>query len=150
MTAFDLPEAGFVSADHVPQLGMSPESLIHAFYDARTRGDRAALRAQLADDVRWHDPYPPPHGGDLVGADRVLAEIVDAAAVITGGSTRLVLQQVFADGVLAVALVRWTATLGGRTMSGQEAAVYKVIGDRIVEAWFHPADPAASDAFFSA
>jgi ketosteroid isomerase-like protein len=129
---------------------MSPDVLIRAFYDARARGDRAAVRQMLALEVRWHDPYPPPHGGDLVGADAVLNDIVDAAAVITGGSTRLELHQVVADGVLAVALVRWSATLDGRTMAGQEAAVYKVVDDRIVEAWFHPADPAASDAFFTA
>ena len=129
---------------------MSPDNLIRAFYDARGRGDRAAVHRMLAPDVRWHDPYPPPHGGDLVGADAVLNDIVDAAAVITGGSTRLELQHVAADGALAVALVRWSATLDGRTMSGQEAAVYKVVDDRIVEAWFHPADPAASDAFFTA
>ena len=129
---------------------MSPDALIRAFYDARARGDRAAVRRMLAHDVRWHDPYPPPHGGDLVGADAVLNDIVDAASVITGGSTRLELHQVVADGVLAVALVRWSATLDGRTMSGQEAAVYKVVDERIVEAWFHPADPAASDAFFTA
>ena len=129
---------------------MSPAALIREFYDARARGDRAAVRRMLADDVRWHDPYPPPHGGDLSGADAVLHDIVDAAAVITGGSTRLELHDVMSDGVLAVALVRWTAALEGRTMSGQEAAVYKVLGGRIVEAWFHPADPAASNAFFTA
>jgi ketosteroid isomerase-like protein len=129
---------------------MSPDTLIRAFYDARARGDRAAVRQMLASDVRWHDPYPPPHGGDLVGADAVLHDVVDAAAVITGGSTRLELRQVIADGMLAVALVRWSATVDGRTMHGQEAAVYKVADDRIVEAWFHPADPAASDAFFTA
>ena len=129
---------------------MAPDSLIRAFYDARARGDRAAVRRMLAPEVRWHDPYPPPHGGDLVGADAVLHDVVDAASVITGGSTRLDLQQVVADGVLAVALVRWSATLDGRFMSGQEAAVYKVMDDQIVEAWFHPADAAASDAFFTA
>lgn len=103
----------------------------------------------LAADVRWHDPYPPPHGGDLVGADTVLGQIVDAAGAITGGTTRLELQGVMADGVLAVALVRWSATLQDRTMRGCEAAVYKVVDGRIVEAWFHPADPEASDAFFA-
>jgi ketosteroid isomerase-like protein len=129
---------------------MPPDVVIRAFYEARARGDRDAVRSLLADHVRWHDPYPPPHGGDLIGAHAVLHDIVDAAAVITGGSTRLELQEVMADGVLAVALVRWSATVEGRTMSGQEAAVYKVLDDRIVEAWFHPADPAASDAFFTA
>jgi ketosteroid isomerase-like protein len=128
---------------------MSPSDLVRAFYDARVRGDRVALRQMLADEVRWHDPYPPPHGGDLVGADTVLAEIVDAAGVLTQGSTRLVPHQVITDGTLAVALVRWSATMQDRTMEGLEAAVYKVIEGRIVEAWFHPADQSASDAFLT-
>jgi hypothetical protein len=34
-------------------------------------------------------------------------------------------------------------------MLGQEAAIYKVVDGRIVEAWFHPGDQAASDAFFA-
>jgi ketosteroid isomerase-like protein len=127
---------------------MSPADLVRAFYDARARGDRAAVRQLLADDVRWHDPYPPPHGGDLVGADSVIAEIVDAAGILTRGSTRLVPDQMIADGSLVVALVRWSATMRDRTMEGLEAAVYKVLDGRIVEAWFHPGDQAASDAFF--
>lgn len=128
---------------------MSAEAVIRSFYDARARGDRARLEQLLADQVRWHDPYPPPHGGDLVGRDAVLAEIVDAASRLTGGSTRLDLHASIADGVLVAALVRWSATMQGRTMQGQEAAVYKVVDNRIVEAWFHPADQAASDAFFA-
>ena len=128
---------------------MLPEVLIRAFYDARARGDRASLQRLLAEEVRWHDPYPPPHGGDLVGREAVLGEIVDAASALTEGSTRLVLHGLIADGGLVAALVRWSATMRGRTMQGQEAAVYKVADGRIVEAWFHPADQAASDAFFA-
>jgi ketosteroid isomerase-like protein len=128
---------------------MTPETLVRQFYDARAGGDRAAMCRILAEDVKWHDPYPPPHGGDLVGPDAVLGEIVDRAGALTGGSTRLALQGVLADGPLAVALVRWSATLAGRTMSGGEAAVYLVRDGRIAEAWFHPADAAASDAFFA-
>jgi ketosteroid isomerase-like protein len=128
---------------------MGPEVVVRAFYDARARGDRQALQHLLSDGVRWHDPYPPPHGGDLVGREAVLAEIVDAASVLTGNSTRLELHALIADGILATALVRWSATLQGRSMQGQEAAVYKVVAGRIVEAWFHPADQAASDAFFA-
>jgi ketosteroid isomerase-like protein len=129
---------------------MDPEAVIRAFYAAREQDDRAALERLLAEDVRWHDPYPPPHGGDLVGRDAVLGDIVDAAAKLTGNTTRLTLQAAIADGVLVTALVRWSAAMNGRSMQGQEAAVYKVAGGRIVEAWFHPADQAASDAFFSA
>jgi ketosteroid isomerase-like protein len=128
---------------------MDSESVVRAFYEARARGDRASLQRLLAEDVRWHDPYPPPHGGDLAGRESVLADIVDAAAALTGNSTRLDLHALIADGVLVTALVRWSATMHGRTMQGQEAAVYRVVDGRIVEAWFHPADQAASDAFFA-
>lgn len=127
---------------------MHSEAVVRAFYDARGRGDRASLVRLLADDVRWHDPYPPPHGGDLVGREAVLGDIVDAASTLTGNSTRLDLHALIADGVLVTALVRWSATMHGRSMQGQEAAIYKVMDGRIVEAWFHPADQAASDAFF--
>jgi ketosteroid isomerase-like protein len=44
--------------------------LIKAFYEARARGDRAAVLSMLDEAVAWHDPYPPPHGGDLLGAER--------------------------------------------------------------------------------
>jgi hypothetical protein len=34
------------------------------------------VRAILADDVRWHDPYPPPPGGDLVGTGALIANVI--------------------------------------------------------------------------
>lgn len=123
-------------------------ALIRAFYDARARGDGEAVRAMLAEDVSWHDPYPPPHGGDLVGADAVFGDIFEKAGELTGGTTRLRLRDVIADDKLALALVHWSSTYRGRTMEGTEAAVYRIREGRIVEAWFHPADQAASDEFF--
>jgi len=33
-------------------------------------------------------------------------------------------------------------------MEGKEAAVYRIRGSKIAEAWFHPADKAVSDKFF--
>jgi ketosteroid isomerase-like protein len=131
--------------------GVHPHAeLVRRFYDARARDDRATIRALVAPDVRWHDPYPPPHGGDLAGLETVLAQIVDAAGAITGGTTRLALHAVVADGALVVALVRWSATIAGRTSDGREAAVYRIEDGRIAEAWFHPEDPGAADAFFAA
>jgi uncharacterized protein len=124
--------------------------LVRAFYDARARDDRAAIRSLLAADVEWHDPYPPPHGGDLTGVDAVLRDVFDGAARLTGGTTRLWLEDVLANDVRAVALVGWASTYRGRTMEGRELALYTIRDGRIVEARFFPFDRAASDAFFAA
>jgi ketosteroid isomerase-like protein len=93
--------------------------LVGQLYAAHARDDRDTVRAILADDVRWHDPYPPPHGGDLAGAD-----------------------------THALAWVDWSARLRGERMAGTEGAVYRIADGRVVEAWFFPEDLAASDAFF--
>lgn len=122
--------------------------LVRRFYDARAGGDRETLREILAEDVSWHDPYPPPHGGDLVGAEAVFRDIFEKAGELTGGTTRLRLHGVIADDELAVAIVHWSSSYRGGVMEGVEAAVYRIRGGKIVEAWFHPADKAASDGFF--
>ena len=113
-------------------MGEHPNAqLVRAFYDARARGDRAAIRRILAPDIEWHDPYPPLHGGDLQGLETVLRDVFDGAAQLTGGSTRLWLEDVLANDRRAVAL-------------------YTIRDDQIVEARFFPFDRAASDAFFDA
>ena len=122
--------------------------LIRRLYAARARDDRDAVRAILAEDVRWHDPYPPPHGGDLVGADAVIADVIERAGELTNGSTRLSPRSVIASDTHALALVDWSTTLEGRQMSGTEGAVYRIVDGRVLEAWFFPQDPAASDVFF--
>ena len=123
-------------------------SLVRDFYAARERGDRDRLRAVLAQDIAWHDPYPPPHGGDLKGRDAVFRDIFDAAGQLTGGTTKLWLESVIATDRHAAALIGWSSTFRGRTMSGRELAVFQIDGGAIVEAWFYPEDPAAVLAFF--
>jgi ketosteroid isomerase-like protein len=124
-------------------------TLVRKLYEARARDDRTAIRALLAEDIAWHDPYPPPHGGDLVGVDAVFRDVFEKAGELTGGTTRFLLQDVIADDDLAVALVYWSSSYRGRTMAGKEVAIYRIREGKIVEAWFHPADKAASDAFFA-
>lgn len=123
--------------------------LLRKFYDARARDDRETIVAMLDEDVAWHDPYPPPHGGDLRGAEAVLSDIFDRAGKLTGGTTRMWLHDVLANDVHAVALVNWSSTYKGRTMEGREVAVYHVRDGKITEAWFYPEDKAASDEFFA-
>jgi ketosteroid isomerase-like protein len=123
--------------------------LARAFCDARAPGDRPAIRRILAADIEWHDPYPPPHGGDLKGLETILRDVFDGAATLTGGSTRLWLEDVLANERRAVAFVGWSFTYRGRTMEGREVALYTIHDGQIVEARFLPFDRAAS-AFFDA
>src|SRR6185436_10103439 len=97
-------------------------TLVRKFYDARARNDKEAVKEILAENVSWHDPYPPPHGGDLVGADAVFRDIFDKAAELTGGTTQLRLHGVIANDELAVAIVSWSSSYRGEVMEGTEAA----------------------------
>jgi quercetin dioxygenase-like cupin family protein/ketosteroid isomerase-like protein len=126
-----------------------PGRLIRDYYDARARADRAAVEAVLADDVAWHDPYPPPHGGDLEGRAAVLRDIFDAAAELTAGTGRFWLVDQVVIGMLAVALVGWAAEYRGRRIEARELAIYRVVDDRIAEAWFYPEEPEESWRFFA-
>lgn len=130
--------------------GLHPNvALIRQFYEARAAGDRATVRALLHPDLLWHDPYPPPHGGDLAGAEAVFRDVFDAAGELTGGTTVLKPHAILADDQHAVALVEWSSTYRGRTMASREVAVYHLSDGRITEAWFYPEDPAAATAFFA-
>ena len=123
-------------------------TLIREFYAARERGDCDRIGVLLAEDVAWHDPYPPPHGGDLKGRDAVFRDIFDAAGQLTGGTTRLWVEHVIATDRHAAALIGWSSTFRGKTMNGRELAVFHVDAGRITEAWFYPEDPDAVLAFF--
>lgn len=124
------------------------EELVRRFYEARARDDRDEIRRLVSSDVAWHDPYPPPHGGDLVGLDEVLAQIFDAAGQITGG-TRLRLHDVVANDRHAVALIEWSSAVPGKgSIEGREVALYHIGNGLITEAWFYPEEPERYADFF--
>jgi ketosteroid isomerase-like protein len=124
-------------------------ALVRRLYEARACDDRAAIRQIVAEDVAWHDPYPPPHGGDLCGLVAVFRDVFDRAGELTGGATRLALVDVLANDDRAVAIVDWSAAYRGLSMQGRELAHYEIRDGKIVEAWFYPWDKAAADAFFA-
>jgi ketosteroid isomerase-like protein len=122
------------------------EALVRRWYDARARGDLAEVRELLASDLRWHDPYPEPYGGDLVGADAVIDQVFGAAQE-TGATFRL--HDVMASDEHAVALVEWSATVAGETIDGREVAVFHVRDGKVAEVWFYPEEPQRYAEFFS-
>ena len=106
------------------------------------------VRAILHEDVVWHDPYPPPHGGDLRGREAVFRDVFDRAAVLTGGTTRLWVEEAMATDRNGVALVGWSSTYRGRTMKSRELALFRIEEGTIREAWFYPEAPEAAREFF--
>ena len=107
------------------------------------------MAALLADRVAWHDPYPPPHGGDLIGRAAVLRDVFDAAGELTAGSSKFWLVDQLSLGDLVAALVGWSSTYRGEEIETRELAVYRVERDTIAEAWFYPEEPVRSWRFFA-
>lgn len=124
------------------------EALVRTFYESRKLNDRKTAWNLLAQDIRWHDPYPPPFGGDFEGAEAVLAFLF-GTLVEEMEDSGIVLHDVVAGDSHAVSLVEWWAVLDGRRMDGREVGVFHIHDGRIAEAWFMTEDRKASDAFFS-
>jgi ketosteroid isomerase-like protein len=122
------------------------EALIRKLYEAREQDDLDTVRAILATDVKWHDPYPPPYGGDLVGADAVIGQVFAAAKET---ATRLKLHDILASDEHAVALVEWSARISERTIDGREVGIYHVQDGRVTEVWFFLEDPQKYAKFFT-
>lgn len=129
-------------------MSRSSAKLIHELYEARERGDLDTICEMLAENVVWHEPnLDNPHTGDLHGPDAVLGMIREAQR-LTDGTFRLVSREVMEHGEHAVALVDWSAELGGEKVEGKEVAVYRVREGKIVEVSFHQDNPATDEAFW--
>jgi hypothetical protein len=127
----------------------NPGRLIRDFYRARASGDRTAVPGLIVDDVAWHDPYPPPHGGDLLGRAAVLRDVFDAAGELTGSSSRLWLIDQVSLGRLGCGAGRVVVRLPRERDGSRELAVYRVERRSIAEAWFYPEEPVRSWRFFT-
>ena len=123
-----------------PDVEHTNAALVRTLYEARARGDLEAVRALLAEDIVWHEPdVGSEHTGDLLGPDAVLA-MMRKAQELTGGTFSLAPREVVASGEHAVAMIDWSAERGGERMEGKEVAVYRIRGDKVVEASFHQGD----------
>lgn len=126
----------------------SDEAIVRAFYEARRNKDRKKVRALLADEARWHDPYPAPYGGDFVGADAIM-EFLFVGITTDVDDSGVDLHDVTVSDNHVVTLVDWWTSRKGRRIDGREIGVFHVRERRIYEVWFMTADKFASDAFFT-
>jgi ketosteroid isomerase-like protein len=115
------------------------EDLLREGYAAFGRGDLDALQNQFfAPDISWHYPGKSPFAGDCHGTGEV-----------SGGTIRVQLNDVVAKDDVAVALTTVSAQREGRELSDDTVQVFRIRDGKATEVWSYPADPYATDAFWS-
>lgn len=127
--------------------GYSPAALVHAFYKARQDRDPEALRSWLADDVCWNEPVVGDHMGCLRGADAVV-DMLKRALAATDGTFSLRVASVVETQSHCAAVIEWSADKNGKTIQGQEMAVFGFKGGSIAEASFFASDITNDQAFW--
>lgn len=112
-------------------------------------GDRQAMRAFLAPDIRWHVSGDHALSGDYEGIDEVLAYF-DEVQELTDGTLRIEPTQMLADDGRASIFMRVTGKRGDRTLDVEMAETLLLDEDgRWKEYWALADDQAAVDAFWS-
>ena len=129
---------------------MPKEEIVRRLFTARARGDFEAVRSLFTEDAVWHEPGDADYSGDHRGRDTIIA-LMQALSAATEGTFVLEPQEFLTTEEHAVARVRWRAERRGRSVEGNELAVYRFFGDRIAEVWFFydGFDADAHDAVFT-
>jgi len=136
------------SKESMPMRKRSASEVVRPFYDARTAGDPEALRAFIADDVRWIEPTVGDHMGELNGAAAVL-DMITRALATTGGTFSLRIAEVVEVAGHCAAVIAWSAQKDDETINGRELATFSVRDGKIVFAQFLPENVSHDHAFWS-
>ncbi|MGP3690585.1 nuclear transport factor 2 family protein [Streptomyces sp. IBSNAI002] len=128
---------------------MDPVTVFHAYYESLTGGDMERLAGLFADGVVWHQPGAGTLSGEYRGRSEVLA-LFGEFMERSGGTFRLAVDDVMANGPLVAATVRFSARRPDREpidMSGVD--LFRIEDGRIAEVWLFSGEPAAEDLFWS-
>jgi ketosteroid isomerase-like protein len=117
-------------------------------YAAFSRGDFASLNNLFAENVLWHVGGRNQLAADYQGRDDVYA-LFGKMLEITGGTFRLEVHTILADGDHGVALVVATGRRDGRIIESKDVHVFHLDDSRVVEFWNASTDQYAGDALFS-
>lgn len=106
-------------------------ALVRKGYEAFSRGDMETLSGLMTGDVTQHVPGNSSMSGDFKGLDAVLS-YYGQIATETGGTFRIELQHVFADGrghVMSVHHI--TAERGGKKLDMMGGIVFRIVGEKV-------------------
>ncbi len=117
-------------------------------YDAFSKGDLAALREILTEDVVWHVPGRTSLSGDYEGIEAVLA-FFGRTMEITGGSFRVEPRSLLSDDSYGAAPVTVTAHRGDKHLDVMNVQMARWRNGRVAEFWDTATDPDALEDFFA-
>lgn len=124
------------------------ETFLRKGYDAFARGDLDALRSMFSNDILWHVGGRGPLSGSYKGIDEVFglfAELVQRS----GGTFRNDVHDVVGGEDHAVALTTARAKRSGKTLQGEQVAVFHIRNDKVTEVWTSSFDQHAADEFWA-
>ena len=121
--------------------------LLRTGYAAYETGDMEVLTKLFADDILWHVAGRSELSGDYKGREQVFG-FFGKIMELSGGTSKLEVHDILANGEHGVALVTGTATRNGMTFTGQDVHTFHIRDGQVVEFWDSPVDQYASDEFF--
>jgi uncharacterized protein len=113
-------------------------------YAAFAKADFVALNDLFAEDLIWHESGRNQLAGEYLGRDAVY-EFFGRLMEITEGSFHVDVHAILADDEHGVALVKSTASRGGRTATVNDAHVFHLRDGKVVEFWNASTDAYATD-----
>jgi len=124
------------------------QQLIERAYAAFARGDVPTVLAALADDILWHVPGRGPISGDFRGHAQVL-EFFGRFMELSGGTFRIVVDDVLAKGDRVIVLVTESAQRLGRKWSSPQVHAWTVKNGKATVFWQFQGDQQTEDEFWS-
>jgi ketosteroid isomerase-like protein len=123
-------------------------ALIRHAYDAFAAGDIPTVLATFSSELAWHVPGRSPLSGDYRGHDEVLG-FFGTAMELSGGTLRVDVDEIVADGERVIALTTVSAQRDGRSWSSPEVHVWRVVDGQAVEFREFQGDQQSEDEFWS-
>jgi uncharacterized protein len=117
-------------------------------YDAFAKGDLAALRELMTEDIVWHVPGRSALAGDYEGPDAVLA-FFGRTMELTGGSFKAEPLTLLSDDAYGAAPVAITAHREDRHLDVLNVQAIRWRDGRVAEFWDTSTDPDALERFFA-
>ena len=129
-------------------MGDSNGVIIRKAYDAFAAGDVPAVFATLDPTITWHVPGHGPLSGDYAGHEQI-GGFFRHTMELSGGTFRIDVHHVLADGDLVVVLVTVHARRNGASVLFPEVHVWRLKDGKAVEFCEYQGDELREDRFWS-
>ncbi|MBV9521546.1 MAG: nuclear transport factor 2 family protein [Alphaproteobacteria bacterium] len=129
-------------------MGARNAAIIRKAYEDFARGRIAEVFAAFDPAMTWHVPGHSPLSGDFTGHEEI-GRFFQRAMELSGGSLRIALENVLADGDLVIALATINAERNGVSASFPEVHVWRMKNGKAIEFREYQGDEQREDRFWS-